>query len=113
MWYHGFGMSVRSITLAAFLLVIGCATKEGQPTAARNETGVGASELQEVGSRKGGLRYSDHVNPASYKSSELFNSSLQRIGDSCRKKKSPFVATQVTSRNAPAVIANIRSEPKS
>ena len=44
-----FGMSVRSITLAAFLLVIGCATKEGHPTAARTETGVGASELQEVG----------------------------------------------------------------
>lgn len=64
-------MSVRSITLAAFLLVIGCATKEGQPTAARAETGVqkhkpiGASELQELGPRKGALRYSVHVNPAS------------------------------------------------
>ena len=59
------------MTLAAFLLVIGCATKEGQPTAARAETGVqkqktiGASEVQEAGPRKGGLRYSDHVNPAS------------------------------------------------
>ena len=38
--------------------------------------------------------------------------SFQRIGDSWRKKKSPFVATQVTSRNAPAVTASMISDPK-
>jgi hypothetical protein len=34
------------------------------------------------------------------------------MGDSWRKKKSPFVAIQVTRRNAPAVTASIISEPK-
>ena len=38
--------------------------------------------------------------------------SFQRIGDSRRKKKRPFVATHVTSRNAPAVTASMISEPK-
>ena len=36
----------------------------------------------------------------------------QGIGASWRKKKSAFVATQVTSRKAPAVTANMMSEPK-
>jgi hypothetical protein len=33
----------------------------------------------------------------------------QWIDDSWRKKKSPFVATHATTRNAPAVTANIKS----
>ena len=41
-----------------------------------------------------------------------FGRSFHRMGDSWRKKNSPFVATQVTSRKAPAVTASIRSEPK-
>jgi hypothetical protein len=58
-------------TSLAFLLVIGCATNEEQPTAAGADTGVqkhktiGMSEVQEVGPRKGQLRYTDHVNIAS------------------------------------------------
>ena len=61
-------MSVPSATTAllASLLVIGCATKEQQPTAARAET-----EVQKYGTgwfavgRKGGkLRYTDHENIA-------------------------------------------------
>jgi hypothetical protein len=35
-----------------------------------------------------------------------------RMGDSWRKKKSPFVATHATSRNTPAVTASMISEPK-
>ena len=38
-------------------------------------------------------------------------SRFQRIGDSW-KKKSPFVAIQVTKRKVPAVTASIKSEPK-
>jgi hypothetical protein len=37
---------------------------------------------------------------------------FQGIGASWRKKKSAFVATHVTSRKAPAVTANMMSEPK-
>ena len=37
---------------------------------------------------------------------------FQGIGDSWRKKSTAFVATQVTSRKAPAVTASIKSEPK-
>jgi hypothetical protein len=34
------------------------------------------------------------------------------MGDSCRKKKIPFVATHIIKRKAPAVIASIKIEPK-
>ena len=37
---------------------------------------------------------------------------FQGIGDSWRKKKSAFVATQTTSRKAPAVTANMMSDQK-
>ena len=37
---------------------------------------------------------------------------FQGIGACWRKKKSAFVATQVTKRKAPTVTAGIKSEPK-
>ena len=43
---------------------------------------------------------------------KLFDGSFQRTGDSGRNKNRPFVAIHVTSRNAPAVTASIKSEPK-
>ena len=62
-------MSVPSATMAllASLLLIGCATKEQQPTAARAEKtdvqkyGTGWSAVERS---KGGLRYTGHVNIA-------------------------------------------------
>ena len=68
MWYPFFvSVSPATLALLTSLLVIGCATKEQQPTAARAEktevekygTGWGA-----VGRSGGGLRYSGHVNIA-------------------------------------------------
>ena len=64
-----FFVSVSSVTLALLtsLLVIGCATKEQQPNAARAEKteaqkyGTG---MYSVGRSGGGLRYSGHVNIA-------------------------------------------------
>ncbi|HEY5707315.1 MAG TPA: hypothetical protein VIS96_17280 [Terrimicrobiaceae bacterium] len=60
----------RTLAVLSFSLVVGCATKEEQPTAARAETGVqkhhtiGASEVQKARG-SGLLRYTDHINPAS------------------------------------------------
>jgi hypothetical protein len=34
------------------------------------------------------------------------------MGDSCKKKKKPFVVVHVTQRNAPAVTASMITEPK-
>ena len=45
MWDGFLGMSLRSMTLVAFLLVIGCATNEKQSTAARAETGIKKAEI--------------------------------------------------------------------
>ena len=68
MWYSFFvSVSYATLALLTFLLVVGCATKEQQPTAARAEK----TEVQKYGTgmysvgRSGGkLRYTDHVNIA-------------------------------------------------
>ena len=62
-------MSVPSATMAllASLLLIGCATKEQQSTAARAETGVQKDDTDgwsAVGRREGNPRYTDHENIA-------------------------------------------------